>query len=71
MDLPQEVEDYVKESIDHSLGISVSKRTLELKLRASEEAQHRLRNRCLSLQTKLKEKEDVIERVRVRTLRIY
>ncbi|KAB1219981.1 hypothetical protein CJ030_MR3G020088 [Morella rubra] len=64
MDLPQEVEDYVKESIDHSLGISVSKRTLELKLRASEEAQHRLRNRCLSLQIKLKEKEDVIEGVR-------
>ncbi|KAG6626395.1 hypothetical protein I3843_15G040200 [Carya illinoinensis] len=58
------VDDYIKESIDHSLGLPVSTRTLDFKLQSSEEAQHRLRNRCLSLQTQLQEKEDVIEGVR-------
>ncbi|XP_040997195.1 uncharacterized protein LOC121243185 [Juglans microcarpa x Juglans regia] len=64
MDPSQGVDDYIKESIDHSLGLPVSTRTLDLKLHSSEEAQRRLRNRCLSLQTQLQEKEDVIERVR-------
>lgn len=71
MDLPQEMDDFVKESIDHSLGLPVSTHTLELKLRASEDAQRRLHNRCLSLQTKLQEKEHILERVRVRTLQLY
>ncbi|KAF5444824.1 hypothetical protein F2P56_033923 [Juglans regia] len=64
MDPPQELDDYIKESIDHSLGLPVSKRTLLLKLSAFEDTQRRLRNRCLSLQNKLQEKEDVIERIR-------
>ncbi|XP_062159398.1 uncharacterized protein LOC133866781 [Alnus glutinosa] len=64
MDLPKEIDDFVKESIDHSLGLPVSTHTLELKLRASEDARRRLHNRCLSLQTKLQEKQDVLERVR-------
>ncbi|XP_022131622.1 uncharacterized protein LOC111004753 [Momordica charantia] len=51
--IPQEIDDYIKESIYHSLGLPVSKHTLELKLVASEAAQQHLRVQCLSLQSKL------------------
>lgn len=64
MDLPQEIDDYIKESIDHSLGLPVSAHTLQLKLRACENAQRRLQDHSLSLQAKLQEKEDIIERVK-------
>lgn len=65
MDLPQETDDYIRESIDYSLGLPVSTDTLELKLRFSEETQRRLRDQYLYLKSKLKEKDEVIERVRV------
>ncbi|KAL0017540.1 hypothetical protein SO802_004609 [Lithocarpus litseifolius] len=64
MDLPQEIDDYIKDSIDHSLGLPLSTKTLELKLSVSQEAQLRLRNRCLSLQYKLREKDELIDRIR-------
>ncbi|XP_059453955.1 uncharacterized protein LOC132184360 [Corylus avellana] len=64
MDIPSEIDDYIKESIDHSVGLPVSTHTLELKLCASENAQRRLHNRCLYLQAKLQEKENLLERVR-------
>ncbi|KAK9270571.1 hypothetical protein L1049_026152 [Liquidambar formosana] len=64
MDLPQEIDDYIKESIDYSLGLPVSAHTLELRLQASEEAQRRLREQYLLLQSKLKEKDEVLERAR-------
>ncbi|KAM0971870.1 hypothetical protein TB2_019298 [Malus domestica] len=62
MDLPREIDDYIKESIDHSLGLPVSTHTLELKLRCSEEVKRRLQNQCSLLLSKLKEKEQVLER---------
>lgn len=65
MDLSQETEDYIRESIDCSLGLPVSTQTLQMKLRASEEARYRLRNQYLHLQSKLKEKEEIIDRARV------
>lgn len=65
MDLPQEIDDYIKESIDNTLGLPVSTNTLELKLRASEEINRRLRGQNLLLHSKLKEKDKIIERVRV------
>lgn len=68
MDLPQEIDDYVRESIEYSLGLPVSMRTLELKLRSSEETQRQLRDQYLYLKSKLIEKDDVIERVRVSIL---
>lgn len=71
MDLPQEIDDYIKDSIDHSLGLPLSTKTLELKLSVSQEAQLRLRNRCLSLQYKLREKDELIDRIRVRTFQFY
>ncbi|KAJ7965755.1 Centlein like [Quillaja saponaria] len=61
MDLPREINNYIKESIDDALGLPVSSRTLELKLRASEESQRRLRSQHLLLISKLKEKDEVIE----------
>lgn len=66
MELSQETEDFLRESVEYTLGLPVSTRTLQLKLRASEEAQHHLRNQYLSLQSKIKEKEEIIERARVR-----
>ncbi|KAL5697711.1 hypothetical protein ACHQM5_028828 [Ranunculus cassubicifolius] len=44
IDLPQELDDYIKETIDYSLGLPVSSKTLELKLQASEEARRNLQN---------------------------
>ncbi|KAF5955337.1 hypothetical protein HYC85_008193 [Camellia sinensis] len=64
MDLSQEIDDYIKETIGYSLGLPVSKQTLELKLRASEEICKRLRDQYMNLKIKLKEKDEVIERAR-------
>lgn len=64
MDVIQETEDYIKEMIDHSLGLDVSNHTLELKLRASEEVQKCLRGECLDLQIRLKAKDELIDRAR-------
>lgn len=64
MELPREVEDYIKESIEDAIGLSVSKHTLELKLRATEADFRILRDQNLYLQLKLNEKDDAIERAR-------
>ncbi|TQD86527.1 hypothetical protein C1H46_027920 [Malus baccata] len=64
MNLPQEIDDYIKESIDHSLGLPVSTHTLELKFRCCEEAKRRLQNQYSLLLSKLKEKEQVLERAK-------
>lgn len=64
MDLPQKIDDYIKESIDHSLGLPVSTHTLELKLRCSEESKQRLQNQYSVLLAKMKEKDQVLERAR-------
>ncbi|XP_062098704.1 uncharacterized protein LOC133804569 [Humulus lupulus] len=64
MDLSQEVDDYIRGSIDYTVGLPVSTCTLEMKLRAVEEAQSQLRDRYLLLQSRLKEKDQTIERVR-------
>ncbi|XP_010270767.1 PREDICTED: uncharacterized protein LOC104606987 isoform X2 [Nelumbo nucifera] len=64
MDLPQEMGDYIKESIDCALGLSVSEKTLHLKLRASEEARKRIQDQYFYLHDRLKEKDEVIERAK-------
>jgi hypothetical protein len=40
MDLAQETEDYIHESIEHSLGLPISSKTLQMKLLASEDDRH-------------------------------
>ncbi|XP_010543754.1 PREDICTED: uncharacterized protein LOC104816564 [Tarenaya hassleriana] len=64
MDLPREVDEYIKESIDHSLGLPISTDTLQQKLRTSEESQRRLRDQYLALVSRLKEKDQLIDRAR-------
>ncbi|PON70045.1 hypothetical protein TorRG33x02_257990 [Trema orientale] len=64
MDLPQEIDDYIKGSIEYTLGLPVSSNTLELKLRASEEAQSRLGDRYLLQQSRMKEKDQAIDRAK-------
>ncbi|VVA91335.1 unnamed protein product [Arabis nemorensis] len=64
MDLSQEVDDYIKETIEHSLGIPISMEVLQKKLYTAEESQRRLREQYLSLVSRLKEKDQVIEGVR-------
>ncbi|KAI3460057.1 hypothetical protein Pfo_016720 [Paulownia fortunei] len=64
MELPQETEDYIRESIDHSVGLPVSTETLLHKLRAVEASHVHLRHQYLSLHSKLKEKDEIIERSR-------
>ncbi|KAJ1407427.1 hypothetical protein SESBI_24357 [Sesbania bispinosa] len=61
MDLPREVDGYIKQSIDDSLGIRVSSQTPEAKLRATQESQCRLREQHLSLLSKLKQKDQLIK----------
>ncbi|CAJ1971729.1 unnamed protein product [Sphenostylis stenocarpa] len=64
MDLPPEIDRYIKESIDHILGLPVSDQTLVTKLQASEESQRRLHDHRLFLLAKLKQKDDLIELAR-------
>ncbi|KAL5721632.1 hypothetical protein ACHQM5_005252 [Ranunculus cassubicifolius] len=64
IDLPQELDDYIKETIDYSLGLPVSSKTLELKLQASEEARRNLQNQYFVIHSKLKQKDIAIERAR-------
>lgn len=64
MDLPPEVDNYIKNSIEESLGLPIPTSTLMLKLRAAEDSQRRCRDQYLLLISKLKEKDEVIERAR-------
>ncbi|KAM0035998.1 hypothetical protein Hdeb2414_s0015g00453111 [Helianthus debilis subsp. tardiflorus] len=65
MDLPQEIDDYLRESLEYALGHPVSARTLELNIRSSEETQRHIRDQCFILKSKLSEKDRIMECVRV------
>ncbi|GER45139.1 protein kinase superfamily protein [Striga asiatica] len=64
MELSEETENYIRESIDDSLGLEVSTDTLLRKLRAVETSNLHLHRQYLSLHSKLKEKDEIIERSR-------
>lgn len=64
MGLPEEIDDYIKETIDYTLGLPISARTLELKLQAYEKSQKQLRDQYFLLRSKLKEKDEIIQRAR-------
>ncbi|RID70582.1 hypothetical protein BRARA_C02591 [Brassica rapa] len=64
MNLSQEVDDYIKDTIDHSLGLPISIESLQKKLLAAEESQRRLRDQYLALLSRSKEKDQVLDRVR-------
>ncbi|KAF9605060.1 hypothetical protein IFM89_013730 [Coptis chinensis] len=56
--------EFIKESIDFSLGLLISTNTLELKLCASEEARKRLQDPYFLLHSRLKEKDQRIDHAR-------
>lgn len=64
MGISQETEDYIRETIDDTLGLQVSTQTLQMKLRASEEDRIRLRSQYFHLHSKLKEKDQTIDRTK-------
>ncbi|KAL3619631.1 hypothetical protein CASFOL_034543 [Castilleja foliolosa] len=64
MDLPQETEDYIRESIDDSVGLPVSTGTILHKLGAVEASNVHLRRQYLYMHTTLKEKDEIVERSR-------
>jgi hypothetical protein len=66
MDLLQEIDDYIKETINESLGLPVSARTLQLKLRVYEDAYFRLRDQHLLLLGKFRQKDILIDRAKVK-----
>ncbi|KAK2375554.1 protein Hook protein [Trifolium repens] len=61
MSLPPQIDDFIKQSIDHSLGLPISSQTLDIKLHASKLSEQNLRDQNLSLLNKLKEKDQLIE----------
>jgi hypothetical protein len=65
MSLPPEIDDFIKQSIDHSLGLPISSQTLDIKLRASKEIEQNLRDQNTSLLQKLKQKDELIEQSKV------
>ncbi|XP_010421830.1 PREDICTED: uncharacterized protein LOC104707222 [Camelina sativa] len=62
--LSKEVDDFIKDTIDHSLGLPISMEALQKKIYTTEETHRRLREQYLSLVSRLKEKDHVIDRVR-------
>lgn len=64
MDLPQEVDDFIKHTIDHTLGLEIPTPSLLAKLKSLESTNHRLRSQYLDLLSKIKEKDDALDRAR-------
>ncbi|EOA20988.1 hypothetical protein CARUB_v10001320mg [Capsella rubella] len=62
--LSQEVDEYIKDTIDYSLGLPISMESLQKKLYTTEETYRRLREQYLTLVSRLKEKDHVIDRVK-------
>ncbi|XP_021743631.1 uncharacterized protein LOC110709712 [Chenopodium quinoa] len=61
MELPQELDNFIKNSIDHTMGLSLPNECLKLKVQSLETSNHLLRNQYLSLLSKLKQKEQALE----------
>ncbi|CAN1345772.1 hypothetical protein LINPERPRIM_LOCUS40517 [Linum perenne] len=64
MEIPQELDNYMRETIDDSLGLPVSTNTLRQKLRASEDAHRRVLRQCLVLDEMLRQKDQILDRAK-------
>ncbi|KAL9228748.1 hypothetical protein vseg_004296 [Gypsophila vaccaria] len=64
MEIDHKLDEYIKDSIDHTMGLVVPDHSLQLKLRSLETKNHRLRDQYLSLQSKLTEKESALQLAR-------
>lgn len=63
-----ETDEYIRESIENSLGLPISDKNLRLKLLASEDARHRLQDRVFVVEERLKDTEKRVEQYKVRDL---
>ncbi|KAK1262297.1 hypothetical protein QJS04_geneDACA018900 [Acorus gramineus] len=61
MAFPPETDEYIRESIEQSLGLQVSTKTLQLKLFASEDSRRRLQNEVFQLHDRLRERDGCLE----------
>ncbi|KAL2893699.1 Protein hook [Bienertia sinuspersici] len=64
MEIPQELDDFIRHSIDDTLGLAIPDQTLQLKVQTLETTNHILRNQYLTLLSKLKQKEHAVELAR-------
>ncbi|XP_039135478.1 uncharacterized protein LOC120272669 [Dioscorea cayenensis subsp. rotundata] len=65
MDLSPETDEYIRESIEDSVGLPIPARTLRLKLIASEDERHRLQDHIFLLGDRLEDAERRLEECRV------
>lgn len=65
MDLPPETDEFIRESIESSLGLQISAKNMQMKLLASEDARHRLQDQIFVLEERLRESERRLEQFRV------
>lgn len=66
MDIFISVEDYVKGTIDHAVGLPVPENVLRVKLAVAEDALVRSRDQVMWLEKRIKEKDKKIELCMVR-----
>ncbi|KAJ6812757.1 uncharacterized protein M6B38_147225 [Iris pallida] len=66
--LPRETEDYIKQSIDHSLGLAIPSTTLQLKLQNSEDDRRRLQDVVFLLQARLGESQKRVDQYRAEAI---
>ncbi|XP_020112336.1 tropomyosin-like [Ananas comosus] len=64
MDLPPETDEFIRESIESSLGLQISAKNMQMKLLASEDARHRLQDQIFVLEERLRESERRLEQFR-------
>ncbi|XP_038988093.1 uncharacterized protein LOC113463167 [Phoenix dactylifera] len=61
-----ETDEYIRESIENSLGLPISDKNLRLKVLASEDARRRLQDQIFILEERLKEAEKRVEQYKAK-----
>ncbi|XP_072979018.1 uncharacterized protein [Typha angustifolia] len=64
MSLPPETDDYIRESIESSLGLQISAKSMQMKLIASEESRRRLQDQIFVLEERLRDADRRLEQYR-------
>jgi chromosome segregation ATPase len=65
MDLPPETEEYIRETIESSLGLQISAKNMQLRLITSEDERHRLQDQVFHLEDCLRKATRQIELYKV------
>ncbi|KAL8225494.1 hypothetical protein R6Q57_018051 [Mikania cordata] len=61
MDPPEDIDDYLRELMEYTLGLPMSARTLKLKIHAAEVSKRHSREQCFALRSQLMERDRIIE----------